>query len=594
MNFKNDIIKRFSELELEIKEISIEEINSNRAVFVNAFQITELIGNDKLIIQIGIPKEFPFVKPMLFIKNHNDFTFIPHIERDGYICYSSEDGLIIDSNKPIRILEEAYKRSLLTIKSGTSKKRHLEFQKEFEINWMRLDNVEFVDSFFEELPTELKVIKVLCKKDFNKHIIFDSNQKNIISIIQNIYSCDIKEFTENTGIYIPLRKNSIVNFPYKFNMWSFKQIKRIINKNISSSVKRKLKNLNFSNSDIPFYVFLNIPTNQGNIFLGILVKPDLNKLINTKKFNPLKLPATTVEIIPLSIKRHSLNFLLHRTQGFSFKEDKKVIVFGAGSIGGKIAVELVKAGISNLFIVDKDIFDVDNIYRHDLGFESLYPSKKVDYNYPKSMLMKNRIEISWPHANVESYFMDVLHFIDQYKTLIKSADLIISALGAPTVELFLNNFIHTNNINTPVIYSWLDPLGIGGHVLITNNNSTKGCYRCLYTTEDDNNSLHENKASFAAPNQIFTTSMLGCSNEFTQYSSLDSTDTANLTVRTAINILNKGIDGNPILSWKGDPKQFLKRGYTLSNRFNLSTEQLEEYCKMYVVKNCLVCGRENR
>ncbi|WP_333880466.1 E2/UBC family protein [Lysinibacillus capsici] len=593
MRFINEIIKRFTELKLELKEISIDEITSTRAVFVNAFQVKDKIDNIELIILIGIPKEFPLVKPILFLKNYNDVTFMPHIERDGYICYSTDDGLIIDSNKPVQILEEAYKRSLKTIKNGIGSKRHLEFQKEFEINWQRLDNIEIVDSFLEELPKELKVINVLCKKDLNKHIIFDRNQKDIINQIQTIYKCDIEAFSEHPGIYIPLRKSSSINFPNRFNMWSFKQIKRIIYGNVSSSVKRALNNLKFSDVDIPFYIFLGIPTIQGNIFIGFLIKIKSNQLNHKKNFHPLKLQATNIEIVPLSIKRHGLNFLLNRTQGFNFNDEKKVIVFGVGSIGGKVIVELVKAGINNLIIVDKDIFDVENIYRHELGFESLYPNIKEVYNYPKSMLMKNRIEFSWPYANVESYYMDVLHFIEQYETHIRSADLIISALGAPTIELFLNNYIISNNINTPVLYSWLDPLGIGGHVQITNNNVSNGCFRCLHTIEGNINSLNENKASFAEPNQIFSKSMLGCSNEFTQYSSLDSSETAIFTVRSAIKVLKGQIDGNPVLSWKGDPKQFLEQGFKLSKRYHLSNEMLENYSKMYVVENCLVCGREN-
>ena len=86
-------------------------------------------------------------------------------------------------------------------------------------------------------------------------------------------------------------------------------------------------------------------------------------------------------------------------------------------------------------------------------------------------------------------------------------DAVVVATGNATVNQFLMRFFKKTIPGKPVLFSWLDPYGIGGHCLVSNI-SENGCYQCFYTNE----SLHNDSTKVQIINllplsksfQIFT------------------------------------------------------------------------------------------
>lgn len=65
-------------------------------------------------------------------------------------------------------------------------------------------------------------------------------------------------------------------------------------------------------------------------------------------------------------------------ENFRFIQSKKVIVLGCGGVGGYVVEALVRCGIRNITIVDKDVVDITNKNRQIIALDSTIGMYKVD------------------------------------------------------------------------------------------------------------------------------------------------------------------------------------------------------------------------
>ncbi|PLT29291.1 E2/UBC family protein [Peribacillus deserti] len=581
-----------------VKEISSFNISSTRGPFKKAFEGTYAIGGKDITIQLALPVRFPIEKPMLFLKDPQVLGFLPHIEKDGFICYSHDEGLLLDSSNPSGILKEAFQRAERTLRDGITGINKRDYLVDFEVLWSRQSEVMRIDSLFSPGNTFERIL-VFFDENTGKTVIVKNTDNATAQSLKTLYKCDVvKEFTSYRGIHIPLRDGAQVKPPSYWDFWNIKQLRKIVNENISSGTKKNLKSYlektKFKTQDKE-YIFISIPIEKGQrAFVGILLT-DFKRIRHIKTSypfsHPLKQIHATFSVTPLSVKRHDTEFLLNRTLGHNKLIGKKVTLIGLGSIGSRIALELGRAGVSFIKLIDKEILDVDNIYRHELGTSSLYwKAEKAYNNISKAEGLKIELLQHFPSLNINYEMEEVLTLMEEQKNFILDSDIIIVALGSPTVELELNKRFYNMDCAPPIIYTWLDPLGLGGHTLLTNNQKKEGCFQCLYTHVENNNILIPNRASFAAPDQFFGKTLTGCESVFTPYGSLDALQTAILASRLAIKTLQGQERGNPLLSWKGEDKEVLSQGKKVSDRYKLTNEQLFEYRYLYRAENCPVCG----
>ncbi|HAS46092.1 MAG TPA: hypothetical protein DCS93_36765 [Microscillaceae bacterium] len=68
-----------------------------------------------------------------------------------------------------------------------------------------------------------------------------------------------------------------------------------------------------------------------------------------------------------------------------------------------------------------------------------------------------------------------------------------------------NRVIKQNYPGLPIIFTRLEPYGIGGHALLANNQGKTGCFECLL----DMTTLRD-RSSFTQAGQTFAKFMVGC------------------------------------------------------------------------------------
>ncbi|ADD03114.1 UBA/THIF-type NAD/FAD binding protein [Thermoanaerobacter italicus Ab9] len=565
-----------------------------------------LLEGQSVTIQIALDDRFPLHKPLFFLKPYDALGFIPHVDINGFICYIRDEGIVIDTDNPLAIIEESFERVIKTLTDGKSGANYKDIQEEFEAYWGNLKDVSFIESNVE-LTNNVKVVKAAAFENYPRWFVGDSVNEIINYCYKYIGRTRMGKPTFTDALYIPLRDGTILNPPYYGDFWTVKQFRNLIYKNITSSNKRILEKIvkRKIRYDEVLIVLVSIPLSNGNkSLIGVkyseFIPIEMNKNRLKKELShPLYRTDANCKFVPLSVIRHDKAYIIPRGGGNSLLKDKKVALIGCGSVGGYIAVELAKAGIQKITLIDQDYLMQENVYRHVLGTDSLLMEKykngeKVEVlSNPKIIGLKNEIERKLPYTNV-----DVLpEYIDKIENIIsnntidfKQFDLVIVAIGNPTIELYLNEFFHKNENMPPVIFTWVEAYGIGGHALLTNNNGKSGCLKCLYTDPFDEKAPLYNRASFAAAGQNFTKQVSGCSSVYIPYSSLDSMQTAILATRLAIDTLSGKEKDNPILSWKGNADIFIENGFKLSDRYSIPYEQLYDSRYLYKNKSCKICG----
>ena len=122
--------------------------------------------------------------------------------------------------------------------------------------------------------------------------------------------------------------------------------------------------------------------------------------------------------------------------------NSKVAVFGVGGVGSFVVEGLVRAGIGNLVLVDKDVVDITNLNR-----QLIATRKTIDK--PKVEVAKERVLDINPDVNIvtfQEFFMpETEGIIDD------SIDYIVDAIDTVTAKIEL--VVRANKLNIPIISS---------------------------------------------------------------------------------------------------------------------------------------------
>jgi len=122
---------------------------------------------------------------------------------------------------------------------------------------------------------------------------------------------------------------------------------------------------------------------------------------------------------------------------------KKVIVFGAGGVGGYVIEALVRSGVGAIDVVDNDTFSVSNLNRQILAV-------RESIGRPKAVVAVERIKSVNPNCSSNAYEM---FFLPENADLIdlSSYDLIIDAID--TVSAKIELACRADRLGIPMIAS---------------------------------------------------------------------------------------------------------------------------------------------
>ncbi len=450
--------------------ISVEKAETDYAEF-------ELYGA-KYAIHLFDDNGFPLVLAIDHAGNYPHFLYndkIIHGHNYRYICLY-ESGSLIEF---IHTDEEKVRFSisrLITLVELSSSEIVAELQKEFLYYWNSACSSKGKHARYEYqlFLDDDDTYQWLEQWHFKSNIIRITKTERFFNDSSNKVFCD-----KIPVLYIPILDSTGIMPPLPDSPWSSREIVDIVgglkHQRISSEAYQEICRTSYTNKEIILVFKLN------SYFFACSVEfsnPGVEKLI-------VKFESRIIRVTPIKVSRCDFEFLNEQIGNEPIYS--KIAIVGGGSLGSYVASELVRSGYKNIELFDPDIYDFANIFRHRL------PYYYVHYN---KSLLGSRLNAIHPELNVSGQGK----YIDSSNVeLLRSADIIIIAVGNSDAELIINSALKQQGITVPVFHVWLESDGATSHVAAIRDQE-KGCFECLYT--DQNGDYCPNIINRAAREEI--------------------------------------------------------------------------------------------
>jgi adenylyltransferase/sulfurtransferase len=174
-----------------------------------------------------------------------------------------------------------------------------------------------------------------------------------------------------------------------------------------------------------------------------------------------------LQLTPDQVQRYSRHIIMPQvgSRGQRKLMGSKVLIVGAGGLGGPVALYLALAGVGTLGIVDFDTVDLSNLQR-----QILHTNESV--GMPKVVSAVQTLNRYNPDVNVETHEFPITS--ENAMELVAQYDVIVNGADNFATRYLVNDAAYLNN----------KPL-VDGSILIFDGQVTtyepgKGCYRCLF------------------------------------------------------------------------------------------------------------------
>lgn len=170
------------------------------------------------------------------------------------------------------------------------------------------------------------------------------------------------------------------------------------------------------------------------------------------------------------LERYSRQILFHHIGEERQKEllKSKVLLVGCGALGSVSAGYLVRAGIGNLRIVDRDFIEESNLQR-----QILFDENDISEGLPKAIAAQRKLRKINSNVKIEGIVSDINY--TNIEELAKDADIILDGTDNFDTRYLINDYCVKNNV------PWVYGACIGSKGLTMNIiPSVTPCLRCVF------------------------------------------------------------------------------------------------------------------
>jgi hypothetical protein len=167
------------------------------------------------------------------------------------------------------------------------------------------------------------------------------------------------------------------------------------------------------------------------------------------------------------------------TNALSGLRGRTAMVIGAGTVGGSVALELAKAGIGKLYLVDPDHLTTSNLPRHEAGlFEVGLPkasavARQIGQHAPWTEVVARGLRVGTGDLLAPARaWRDFAEFVEE----LTSVDVIVDATADPPTTALLNAL--ALQFGRPLVIAWCSGGAWGGRLIRVRPHET-ACYECV-------------------------------------------------------------------------------------------------------------------
>lgn len=525
------------------------------------------LGGHEFRLRIHLPEAFPYDLPSIELENVTPPLPLPHTLQGNRLCFTVGDPLL-DSRDPWGLVRDSILSARRLLTAMVEGNRAEEFVQEAVAYWSARPDGLSIDCIVDagERPHPTWALF----RNEQLHAVADSLETYARSLPARSADAALKQ---KDAVYLPLDPVAVdPSFQLK-ELMTLSGLRKYF-RALSEQDRGLARLLPALHSQREVLLVLGLRRRQGErALLGV-------HLTGIQGSNVLEQDSARARVEPIELVRRDRAFLAPRGGASLALEKRRVVIAGCGAVGGHVALALARAGVGQLTLVDFDCFTLENAYRHVCGMAYV--------GQPKVLGLQAELVRKVPYVSVTPYASDLRTLIHHKPEALRENDLLLSVMGHPTAELELNQCIWSSAGFPPVLFAWLEPLGLGGHALLTQgrreSGTTRGCLECLYYRTVEGGALG-NQAAFARPGDTYTLDMLGCGSQFMPFGDLDAQRTAELAARLALRVLEGDVTTFQLQSWKGDRRPFERANYSVTQNYELQFDS-----SAYVREDCPVCA----
>jgi molybdopterin/thiamine biosynthesis adenylyltransferase len=514
-------------------------------------------------LRVEFDDAFPSSLPKFYLLNRDNYGLLAHVGwgKSNYapVCIGENDAFSLNIDNPQLVLLDSLKLAVSEVtKSLTDPAyNHAELMKEFGGVWRFHTNLfSKIICIAEPLAGYQELgVKTQSEKKDGVHIanffIAKANSNKVND--ENYFDCEWvnkKRNNQGKGIAIHIPPDCLILPPAPnepIGCWWKNQL-RVLPEFLRRSLRKYARRAKATEC----FLLLNTKVNSQPLWFCI-------RCLRNKK-EKLPLHDNYIEgweYSALVVEPISRNSLLYRSGANEGITDAHICLIGCGSVGGHIADMLASNGVGKLTLHDPDVLKPENLHRHNLSSNAMY--------LQKTTALKAQLKYKYPFLQVDADFKRLLSL--KNKDLMRSFDLIILATGNVSQEKVFSEWLFTEGINTPILSTWVEALGVGGHALMAKP-GTNGCLSCTYISNIDGQPSLDCNINFVEAGQYVMQNYAGCGTEFLPYSNLDSVQTATIATRLATKALTEDVFSGSVVSWHGDDTLAKSKDVELSHRFH--------------------------
>jgi sulfur-carrier protein adenylyltransferase/sulfurtransferase len=420
--------------------------------------------NVRRTLRISFPDEFPYELPKFAI-TPSAFQIWPHVMIYGVCLFAAnQEPATTSPEEAVAVaMEQLIKLIKFSLKDSDPVAREKEFSREIRSYWLNQLSASPSRFTLVKLPVETGPIFVVSENANNplnsKRYIGAASYEAISRFEKRYKGTPLKQRATAKPAFFLKLDSTPPNIINKDNLLGW--IEGHVTPDVFYTLNRWFENT----SDLPIrWLILSLPTAetalQGFVFTEKNI--DLKKKHATlygrrttrRKFFPTKqnlnLRFSTIDVLDAEV--------IHHRAGPAAKglATKKVVLVGAGSLGGEVAVLLARSGVGSLYVIDHDKFEDVNIGRHTLGVPEL-----GEY---KSEALAKKINRDVPTVDVDYSTNRIQSDNKNHTKALSEADLVIVTTASWNSEDYLWN-LKSKGTTWALIQAWSEPHGVVGHIL---------------------------------------------------------------------------------------------------------------------------------
>ncbi|GGP21893.1 hypothetical protein GCM10010970_22730 [Silvimonas iriomotensis] len=484
----------------------------------------------RMPLRLVLPGSFPADPAELFINNEWCLK-LPHVEGNGHLCLGTfVDG--IDFDQP----ELAIKRVLdqfedFLLKCADPQWVNAEFHNERESYWLRHMDMAIPaqlkppPDLWLQLPRvpEIAACVMPARKLKGRKISFAApSEENLTELVER-YDWEIDKQVAGAALVLYLPEG----VPWTPQSWptTFKQLDDLFiqHAGTSASIAAWLGRKRWTH-DVPMYAAVV----QGAATCGWYL------------YQHTWVPRPVPELRPVRVGRIDRTWALcrdHQIDKLDMLSEKRVTIFGAGSVGGALAEALARAGVGGIDLVDTQLFEAENVSRHILGI--------ADARRVKVTRIKAKLQRDIPGINVHAWCLDACTWLRSNAAKARS-DIIVDCTGETSVRLALAQYQDAEGLLLARMNVWTEPYGAAGHVVVVTG---KDVWPLTDPVDDK-----VNVARWPADTRV---ELPGCGHGFHEYGLSDIAPLIGIATAAVLEQLDKPDTTSRVLSHVRRPDFFL-------------------------------------